>query len=107
MIEILFSEGEAASMKVAKNKIVIGTVDGPTSVFIAGKKVPPQKPFTGWIEGTAQEVICLGFMLDIGDIKEPVDSGYRKELIYSMYAQNQWEQDSEWDNEMKKPEKFT
>ena len=39
---------------------------------------------------------------DIGDIKEPVDSIYRKELIYSIYAQNQWEQTDEWDNEMKK-----
>lgn len=70
MIEILFGESEAASMKEAKN--------------------------------TTEEVICLGFMLDIGDIKEPVDSVYRKELIYSMYAQNQWEQDIEWDNEMRK-----
>lgn len=102
MVEILFGDSEAASMKAAKNKIVIGTVHGPTSVFIAGKKIPPQKPFTGWIEGTADEVICLGFMLDVGDIKKPVDSRYREELIYSMYAQNQWEQNKEWDNEMKK-----
>lgn len=91
MIEILFGESEAASMKVAKNKIVIGTFNEPTSVFMAEKKVSSQKPFTGWIEGTVEEVICLGFMLDIGDIKKSVDSGYRKELIDSMYAQNQWE----------------
>ena len=32
MVEILFGESEAASMKAAKNKIVIGSVDGPTSV---------------------------------------------------------------------------
>ena len=102
MIEVLFGESEAASMKTAKSKIVIGSVSGPTSVFMAGKKKPPQKPFTGWIEGTAQDVICLGLMLDIGDIKEPVDGGYRKNLIYSMYAQDQWEQDNKWNNEMKK-----
>lgn len=59
MIEILFAESEAASMKEVK----------------------------------AGEAICLGFMLDIGDIRESIDSSYRKELIYSMYAQNQWEQD--------------
>ena len=41
MIEILFYESEAASMKAAKNKIVIGAVNGPTSVFAAGKKIPP------------------------------------------------------------------
>lgn len=102
MIEILFHESEAASMKAAKNTIVVGAVNGPTAVFTAGKKVPPETPFTGWIEGTAEEVICLGFMLDIGNIKEPADSVYRKELIYSMYAQNQWEQDIEWDNEINK-----
>lgn len=71
MIEVLFGEGEAASMKAAKDK-EIGTV------------------------------ICLGFMMDVGDIREPVDSLYRKELLYSMYAQNQWEQDKEMEEELKK-----
>lgn len=101
MIEILFGESETASMKVAKNKIVIGAVNGPTSVWMAGKKKPPEKPFAGWVEGTAQEVVCLGFMLDVGDIKKPVNSLYRKELLYSMYAQNQWRQDEEMEEELK------
>lgn len=95
MIEILFGESEAGSMKAAKNKIVIGAVNGPTSVWMAGKKTSPERPFTGWVEGTAEEVICLGFMMDVGNIKELMDSLYRKELIYSLYAWNQWEQDAE------------
>lgn len=101
MIEVLFGESEAGSMKAAKNKIVIGRVDGPTSVWMAGKKRPPERPFAGWVEGTAEEVVCLGFMLDIGDIKEPVDSLYRKNLIYSMYAQDQWEQGEAMEEELK------
>lgn len=101
VIEVLFGESEAGSMKAAKNKIVIGRVDGPTSVWMAGKKRPPERPFAGWVEGTAEEVVCLGFMLDIGDIKEPVDSLYRKNLIYSMYAQDQWEQDEAMEEELK------
>ena len=44
MIEVLFGESEAGAMRVAK------------------------KENRGWIEGTAEEVICLGFLLDIGDI---------------------------------------
>lgn len=32
-----------------------------------------------WIGGHPRRVICLGFMLDIGDIKEPVDGRYRRE----------------------------
>ena len=101
MIEVLFGESEAASMKAAKNKIIVGTVNGPTSVWMAGKKAPPQKPFSGWIEGTSEEVICLGFIMDIGNIREPMESPYRRELIYSMYAQEQWAQDEETGNELK------
>ena len=101
MIEVLFGESEACSMNTAKNKIVIGKVNGPVSVWMAGKKTPPPRPFAGWIEGTPEEVICLGFMMDIGNIREPMDSSYRKKLIYSMYAQNQWEQDEETEEELK------
>ncbi len=38
------------------------------------------------IDGAAEEVICLGFLLDIGNIREDVSGEYRKHLIYSMYA---------------------
>ncbi len=102
MIEILFAESEAASMKTAKSTVVSIKTDGPTAVWSAGKKMPPKREHTGWIEGTADEVICLGFMLDIGDIKEPIDSAYRKHLIYSLYAQDQWEQDSSYDEELRR-----
>lgn len=90
MIEVLFGESEAASMKAAKNTVVIGRVNGPISVWMAGKKRPPEKDFSGWVEGTPEEVVCLGFMLDVGDIKQPVEGAYRKELIYSLFAQNQY-----------------
>ena len=36
MIEVLFGDSEAASMKTAKNTVVIGEVNGPTSVWTAG-----------------------------------------------------------------------
>lgn len=101
MIEVLFGESEAVAMKAAKSTVIVGHVNGPTSVWMAGKKTPPEKLFTGWVEGTAEEVVCLGFMLDIGNIKEPVDSQYRKNLIYSMYAQNQYGKSSEIDEELK------
>lgn len=102
MIEVLFGESEAASMKAAKSTVIVGHVDGSTSVWMAGKKTPPERAFTGWVEGTAEEVVCLGFMLDIGNIKESVDSQYRKNLIYSMYAQNQYGRNPEIDAELKR-----
>ena len=113
MIEVLFGESEAASMKAAKNKIVIGGADGPTAVWIAGKKRPPERGSFEWIEGTGEEVVCLGFLLDIGDIRMRTDSSYRKDLIYSMYAQEQWGRDDELRNagecycmELKRLERF-
>lgn len=83
MIEILFGESEAASMREAI-------------------KMPLKMPAAGSVEGTAAEAICLGFMMEVGDIRKPADSLYRKELIYSMYAQNQWKQDKDMEAELQK-----
>ena len=101
MIEELFGESEAASMKAAKSMKIVGYVNGPTSVLVTGKETPPERTFAGWVEGTSEDVVCLGFMLDIGNIKEPIDSPYRKNLIYSMYAQNQYVKNPEIDQELK------
>lgn len=101
MIEVLFGESEAASMKAAKSMKIVGYVNGPTSVLVTGKETPPERTFAGWVEGTSEDVVCLGFMLDIGNIKEPIDSPYRKNLIYSMYAQNQCVKNPEIDQELK------
>lgn len=101
MIEVLFGESEAASMKAAKSMEIVGYVNGPTSVLVTGKETPPERTFAGWVEGTSEDVVCLGFMLDIGNIKEPIDSPYRKNLIYSMYAQNQYVKNPEIDQELK------
>ena len=35
-----------------------------------------------WIQGSSDEVICLGFMLDMGYIGEAVDSQYRKDFYH-------------------------
>lgn len=78
MIEVLFGESEAASMKMAKGR---GTV-----VRSLGKT---EEGSGTWIGGHPGQVICLGFMLDIGDIKEPVDGQYRRDLIRAMYGQEQ------------------
>lgn len=80
MIEVLFAESEAASMK-------------------AGKKKPLKREPAGGIEGTPEEVICLGFLLDIGGIRENVDSAYRKTLIHDLYTQEAWGKNPEVDAE--------
>ncbi len=75
MIEVLFGESEAGAMKYAT---------------------------MGRRNNYDSDVICLGFMLDIGSLKENITSRYRKNLIYSMYNQNQWGKDSDMDKELMK-----
>ena len=65
MVEILFGDSSAGSMKAAKCENV------------EYKNGQPQ-----WIQGSPDEVICLGFILDMGYIGEAVDSQYRRDFIY-------------------------
>ena len=99
MIEVLFAESEVASMKDVKNAVLTGKTAGLVAVWSARKKKAPKKEHTGWIEGTPEEVICLGFLLDIGDIRENVNSAYRKTLIHDLYTQEAWGKNPEVDAE--------
>ncbi len=75
MIEVLFGESEAASMKATIEE--------------------------GVISGSTDKVICLALMLDIGDIRENIDSPYRDELIFDMYAQHVYDYTEESLEEVK------
>ena len=52
------------------------------------------------------KIVCLAFMLDIGNIKEPVDSEYRKDLIFSMLNRHPWGSDPDIDAELKEAGRF-
>lgn len=90
MIEVMFGESETGSMKCAKSrKAVISGEDGPTAIFGNAALLPPREAWIP-IPGHAGEVVCLAYMLDVGDIREEFDSAYRQELILSMYLQSGW-----------------
>lgn len=101
MIEVLFGESEAGSMKVAKSKpnILSHHSNGPT-VIIGSPLVSVEDDVITWIPGNSEEVICLGLMLDVGDIKQEVSSKYRKNLIFSLLYQEQWGKDEELSKEL-------
>ena len=100
MIEVMFGESEAGSMKCAKSrKAVISGEDGPTAVFGNADLLPPREAWIP-IPGHAGEVICLAYMLDVGDIRESFDSEYRQELILSMYLQSGWDHSQEFREEL-------
>lgn len=87
MVEILFGESEAGSMKATKKY----------TSLLSSKDYNDQET-----AGKIEDVICLGFLLDIGDINEGVDSLYRKKLIYSLYAQEPWGKHEAMDEELRK-----
>lgn len=92
MIEVLFGESEAGSMKCAKSDRINRTFcDGPTAVFGDASRLPPTPETWESVPGNAGEVICLDYMLDVGDIRESFDSEYRKNLLFSFYTQGGWE----------------
>ncbi|MBS6504055.1 MAG: DUF1835 domain-containing protein [Clostridium sp.] len=76
MVEVLFGESGATFMKIAIEK--------------------------GVISGSPEKVICLALMLDIGDIKEKVDSSYRQNLIFDMYTQNGYDNNEDILKELQK-----
>ncbi|EOR20232.1 hypothetical protein A500_18047 [Clostridium sartagoforme AAU1] len=80
MLEVLFGESGAACMEIAIEK--------------------------GVISGSSEKVICLALMLDIGDIKEKIDSSYRHNLIFDMYTQNGYDNDEDTLKELKKAGKY-
>lgn len=96
MIEVLFAESEAGAMKFAKSNRALRkhNEDGPTSVFGDVSEISVIKEWIS-VPGTAAEVICLSYHLDIGDIQQSFDSDYRNGLILSMYTQSGWETSEE------------
>lgn len=101
MLEILFNDSAAGSMKCAKSTQEIRTNnDGPTSVWGDASLIPK---YDNWISvpGTPDEVICLSYLLDVGDIQQEYNSSYRQDLIYSMYTQSGWDDTPEFHAELK------
>lgn len=72
MTEILFGEGDAGALKAARR-----------------------------IDDAIGEVVCLPFMLDIGDISEPPTSRARRRLLSAMFYREQWGSDEEMKNELR------
>ena len=89
MIEILFSESEGLTMKMAKTydpnerhrASSIGFIgSSKKSTCVALKKEHVGKP----IGGKKEDVVYIDMCLDIGDLSVPIDSECRKELIMSL-----------------------
>jgi hypothetical protein len=91
MIEVLFCESECGAMKMAKN---YRKPDFQISTPGWNGRKPSNEELDQMFEGkavggNASEVICLPFMLDIGDINISIESDYRKKILFDMYSRNE------------------
>lgn len=73
MIEVLFGDSDAGSMRAALQSGKLGA-----------------------------DAVCLGFQLDVGDIQKPVTSEYRAKLLYSLLYQEQWGADIEMKRDLER-----
>jgi hypothetical protein len=88
MIEVMFGESEGGTMKVAKNYSKPDFNSGAIG-WIGRKptKAEFDKMFDGKaVSGNSSEVVCIPFLLDIGDITVPIESEYRKNLMIELYT---------------------
>ena len=96
MLEVVFSDSAKGAMKVAKNYNKENMLDG--AIGYIGKK-PSKKEleerFKGEaVGGSSEDVVCIGFNLDIGDIANEIDSEERKNEFIRVFGSVNFE-DSE------------
>ncbi|MDQ7096481.1 DUF3658 domain-containing protein [Desulfosporosinus sp. PR] len=94
MLEVVFNDSAKGAMKAAKNynkENMMGSVMG----YIGKKpsKKESEKRFEGEaIGGSSQDVVCIGFSLDIGDIVNEIDSKERKSEFIRVYGSVNFEE---------------
>jgi hypothetical protein len=95
MLEVVFSDSAKGSMRMAKSYDAEQMKAGPTAYF--GKKPSAEKlekMFAGKaVGGRSDEVVAIGFNLDVGDIAGAVDGEGRKAEFVRMFASVEFEVD--------------
>ncbi|HKM33808.1 MAG TPA: DUF3658 domain-containing protein [Lachnospiraceae bacterium] len=100
MLEVLFSDSEKGSMRVAKvydeKKILGGSVG-----YIGQKPTKDEikKHFEGKaVGGNTNDVVHIGFSLDVGDISGEIDGNGRQSVFHKLWGR--------YDSDNKEQEKF-
>lgn len=94
MLEVVFSDSAKGGMKAAKNYRKESMLGGACAYF--GEK-PSQKELEKLYEGQAiggssQDVVCIGFNLDIGDITCELDGKERKKEFVRVFGSINFEE---------------
>lgn len=111
MLEVVFSDSEKGSMKVAKNYNEKNMMRGAFSYI--GKKPTKEelrKHFEGQaVGGSSKDVVNIGFSLDIGDVSGDIDGNERQNIFRKMWGRFDFdnkEQEQFFQNQRKDMEKL-
>jgi len=113
MLEVVFSDSEKGSMKVAKNYNVKNMLGGAISYI--GKKPTKaeaelEKHFEGQaVGGNSHDVVNIGFSFDIGDISGSIDGNERQNVyrkVWGRFDFDSKEQEEFFQNQRKDVEKL-
>lgn len=113
MLEVVFSDSEKGSMKLAKNFNENKMVEGACSYGYIGKK--PNKSelkeyFKGQaVGGSSDNVVNIGFSLDVGDISGAIDGNERQNVFCKLWGRfnfNNKEQEQFFQNQRKDMEQL-
>lgn len=106
MIEVVFSDSEKGSMRVAKNYDERNMLGGAVSYI--GKrpaKAELKKRFEGKaVGGSSKDVVNIGFFLDVGDISGTIDGMERQSVFCKLWGRfdfNNNEQEQFFQNQRK------
>ncbi len=97
MLEVVFSDSEKGSMKAAKSYNAKAMLGGAYYIGEKPTKAELEKYFEGQaVGGNSQDVVNIGFSLDIGDISGEIDGmsdktfseKYGEDLILTIRSKN-------------------
>ncbi len=90
MLEVVFSDSTKGAMKCAKNYNEESRSKGAVAIGYIGKKPSKQELKVKYegkpIGGSSQDVVCIGFSLDVGGITGEIDGAERQEVFNNIWG---------------------
>lgn len=90
MLEVVFNDSAKGAMTVAKNYNKEDLLFDP--IMSAGDEEAQELLAGEALGGNAEDVVCIGFNLDVGDIAHEIDSDERKHTFVKLFGSIDFEQ---------------
>jgi len=90
MVEVVFNDSAKGAMTIVKN---YSKADMLVDPILSAEGEESQEQFEGKaVGGSSEDVVCIGFNLDVGDIAHEIDSDERKYTFVKLFSSVDFEQ---------------